>query len=62
MISELKDLCELPIYKNSEYAGILQRTALGCELKLAPTFIANTSAPYFSYCIPKTTPHLITRG
>lgn len=53
-MSNFKDLNKLIIYKNSEFAGILQRTERGCEFQLSSDFIENTKVPYFSYCIPKT--------
>lgn len=48
----------LTIYKNKEFAGILQRTDKGCELQLASSFIENSNASlghslsglYFSQC------------
>ena len=52
-MSDYKDINKLSIFKNSELAGVLQRTERGCEFQLHPQFIENTRTSYFSYCIPK---------
>lgn len=61
-MSNYKDISILSIYKNSELAGVLRRTAQGCELHLSTHFIANTHEPYFSYCIPKKVDALVING
>ncbi len=61
-MSDFKNINQLKIFKNSECAGILRRTELGCEFALNPTFTEHTKAPYFSYCIPKDTPNIIING
>lgn len=57
-----KDVNQLIIFKNSEFAGTLQRTNQGCEFSLNPNFIQHSKAAYFSYCIPKNLPNTVTHG
>ena len=61
-MSEFKDISTLKIYKNSEFAGVLQRSPDGCELKFDSHFIENPEIPYFSYCIPKTKSNIVLHG
>lgn len=61
-MSDFKDISTLKIYKNAEYAGFLQRTPHGCELKLDPNFIEHSKIPYFSYCIPKAKSNIVIQG
>ncbi|KTD60035.1 type II toxin-antitoxin system HipA family toxin [Legionella shakespearei] len=61
-MNNYKDINKLIILKNSEFAGILQRTNQGCEFELNPHFIQNTKAPYFSYCIPKNSANIVIHG
>lgn len=61
-MNDFKEFTRLTIYKNAEFAGILQRTDEGCELQLSPTFIENTKVPYFSYCIPKIKDKIVSNG
>ena len=62
MLSDIKKISELKIYKNSEFAGVLKRTPQGCEFRLAENFITKTTVPYFSYCIKNTADPLIING
>lgn len=61
-MSDFKEINTLKVYKNSEFAGILQRTASGCELILDSNFIDNPKIPYLSYCIPKTKSNIVVQG
>lgn len=61
-MSDYKDIRTLNIFKDSEFAGTLQRTAHGCELQFDSRFIENINIPYFSYCIPKTDSKIILHG
>lgn len=61
-MSDFKDINTLKIYKNTEFAGILQRTLHGCELKLDANFMENAKIPYLSYCIPKTQSNMVLQG
>lgn len=62
MMLNHKEINELNIYKNSEFAGVLKRTFQGCELHFSQEFIERNTAPYFSYCIKKTSSPLMTQG
>jgi serine/threonine-protein kinase HipA len=62
MSSPIKEISELNIYKNSEFAGVLKRTPQGCELNLSRDFIARTLMPYFSYCIKNSSTPLVIHG
>lgn len=62
MLSNIKQTSELRIYKNAEFAGVLKRTLQGCEFHLSEDFIARTTLPYFSYCIPNSSTPLVTHG
>jgi serine/threonine-protein kinase HipA len=61
-MNDFKEITRLTIYKNTEFAGILQRTDKGCELQLSPNFIENATVPYFSYCIPKNKDKIVSNG
>lgn len=61
-MNDFKHINTLTIYKNTDLAGILQRTTQGCELQLSPDFIKNSQIPYFSYCIPNNSPNIIIYG
>jgi serine/threonine-protein kinase HipA len=61
-MNDFKDISKLTIYKNSELAGILQRTEQGCEFQLNQSFIEHYNVPYFSYCITKNNPNTLTYG
>jgi serine/threonine-protein kinase HipA len=62
MLNDIKTITELNIYKNAEFAGVLKRTPQGCEFQLCADFLANTSMPYFSYCIKNSTHPLMMNG
>jgi len=62
MLSDVKEITELKIYKDSEFAGILKRTPQGCEFQFSSDFIAKTTVPYFSYCIKNSSNPLVMNG
>lgn len=58
----MRDIAELKIYKNSQFAGLLKRTSYGCEFHLSSEFIAHTTDEYFSYCIKNSFEPLVING
>jgi len=61
-LSDVKDISELKIYKDSEFAGVLKRTPRGCEFHLSLDYIAQAAVPYFSYCIKNNPNPLVIDG
>ncbi|WP_133140913.1 type II toxin-antitoxin system HipA family toxin [Legionella genomosp. 1] len=61
-MNDFKNINKLTIYKNLDRAGLLERTPQGCEFHLYPDYVKTSKLPYFTYCIPNSSPNILISG